>query len=165
MHSHNGLAYRGFRGASGHTEHYISVEAPGDLSLPRQIDTVCQRYAGALQALRPFPNSGIFRRIYLSDAANQASLVRQGSLFTEPLDSPVAVSIMQQPPLPDCKIALMAYHTAGPSPTGKHALSREHLLARRGELDHLWPTPLCTGNNQYIDSAFDRTRNRPPASS
>lgn len=155
----DGLAFRSFRGASGHTEHYIAVEAPGEASLARQIDIVAQRYAEALQTLRLSPDTAIFRRIYLSDAANQAALVRQSSLFHEPLNNPVAVSIVQQPPLPDCKIALLAYHTEGsPAPARKIALSPEDLVVRQGDLAHLWTTRLCTGNSRRIDSAADQTR-------
>src|SRR3954463_7305014 len=103
--SDNGLAFRSYRGPSGCAEHYIAIEAPGNLSLSRQLDAVAQRYAEALQTLRLSPETAIFRRIYLSDAANQTELVRQSSLFQEPFDSPVAVSVVQQPPLPESKIA------------------------------------------------------------
>ena len=113
--SNNGLAFRSFRGPSGCAEHYITIEAPGNLSLPRQMDALAQRYAEALQTLRLSPGTAIFRRIYLSDVANQMESVRQSSVFQEPLDSPVAVSVVQQPPLPDSKIALLAYHRESPA--------------------------------------------------
>src|SRR4051794_9344224 len=81
----NDSVLRSFQGASGCAEHYIVIDAPGELSLPRQIDTVAQRYAEVLQTLRLSPETAIFRRIYLSDIANQAALLRQSSLFQEPL--------------------------------------------------------------------------------
>ena len=91
----NGLAFSSFSRPSGDAEHTITIEAPGDLSLQRQLDLIAQRYAEAMQALRLSPETAIFRRLYLSDAANQAALVRDSSLFQEPLDSPVAVSLVQ----------------------------------------------------------------------
>ena len=60
--------------------------------MKRQLDVIEQRYAEATQTLRLPPETAIFRRLYLSDAANQAGLLRESSLFHEPLDSPVAVS-------------------------------------------------------------------------
>jgi len=142
----NGLAYRSFRGTSGKAEHIITVEAPGDISLPSQIDTIAQRYAEALQALRLSPETAVFRRIYLSDAANQAALVQHSSLCQEPFDSPVAVSIVQQPPLPGGKVALLAYHLESPGPVTKRFVAPGHVLVENGALSHLWSTQLCAAN-------------------
>jgi enamine deaminase RidA (YjgF/YER057c/UK114 family) len=154
----NGLAFRSYRGPSGCAEHYITIEAPGNLSLPRQIDAVAQRYAEALQTLRLPPETAIFRRIYLSDAANQAGLVRQSSVFQEPLDSPVAVSVVQQPPLPDSKITLLAYHRESPAPVVKRQLSPGHMIVETGGLGHLWSTQLCATNSKQPGSTADQTR-------
>jgi enamine deaminase RidA (YjgF/YER057c/UK114 family) len=162
--SANGLAFRSFRGASGCTEHYITIQAPGNLSLQRQIDAVAQRYAEALQTLRLAPESAIFRRIYLSDAANQADLLLQSSLFQEPHDSPVAIALVQQPPLPDSKVALLAYHLEGPGhpgslgPIRKRQVSPDHVLVETGDLGHLWSTGLCAGNIDRPASPEDQTR-------
>ncbi|PPQ29148.1 Rid family hydrolase [Rhodopila globiformis] len=149
---------RSFYGSSGCAEHYIVIEAPGELSLQRQIDAVTQRYAEALQSLRLSPDTAIFRRIYLSDIANQGALLRQSSLFREPLDSPVAVAMVQQPPLPDGKVALVAYHRESPAPVVKRQLSPEHLLVETGGLGHLWSTRLCATNPTRPGSTADQTR-------
>jgi enamine deaminase RidA (YjgF/YER057c/UK114 family) len=153
----NGLAFRSFRGASGKAEHYITIEAPGDISLPRQIDTIAQRYAEALQALRLPPETAVFRRIYLSDAANQAALVQHSSLCQEPFDSPVAVSLVQQPPLPGGKVALLAYHLESPGPVTKRFVAPGHVLVENGGLGHLWSTQLCAANTDGPSSAADQT--------
>jgi enamine deaminase RidA (YjgF/YER057c/UK114 family) len=154
----NGLALRSYRGSSGCIEHYITIEAPGQLSLARQIDTVAQLYAEALQSLNLPPESAIFRRIYLSDIANQAALLRQSSLFQEPLDSPVAVSMVQQPPLPDGKVALLAYHLETPAPVRKSILSPESILVESNGLGHLWSTRLCATNTEQPGSTAEQTR-------
>ena len=101
MHADNGIASRSFQGTTGGAEHFISVEAPANLSLVEQIDHVEKRYAEARQALSLAPETAIFRRVFLSDAMNQASLIRNSQLFDEPSDGPVAVSLVQQPPLRD----------------------------------------------------------------
>jgi enamine deaminase RidA (YjgF/YER057c/UK114 family) len=153
----DGLAFSSFRGASGKAEHTITVEAPGDISLPRQIDTISQRYAEALQALRLPPESAVFRRVYLSDAANQAALVQQSSLCQEPLDSPVAVSLVQQPPLPGGKVALLAYHLESPTVVTKRQVAPGHVLVENGKLGHLWSTQLCAANTDGPSSAAEQT--------
>ncbi len=154
----DGVSFRSFRGSSGSTEHYITIEPPGNLSLARQIDAVSQRYAEALQTLRLPPESAIFRRIYLSDAANQAAVLRDSALFQEPMDSPVAVAMVQQPPLPDAKVALLAYHVESPEPVVKTKLSPEQMIVEMGGLGHLWSTRLCATKNTEVISTADQTR-------
>ncbi len=154
----DGLAVSSFAGASGDAEHTITIEAPGELSLPRQLDVIAQRYAEATQALRLPPETAIFRRIYLSDAANQAALLRESSLFQEPLDSPVAVSLVQQAPLPNSKVAMLAYHLDSRTPLIKRYGPPGHLIVEREELGHLWSTRLCASNIDQPSSAADQTR-------
>ena len=156
--SANGLAFRSFSGSSGCAEHYITIEAPGDLSLPRQIDAVAERYSEALQTLNLTPESAIFRRVYLSDIANQAGQLRRSSLMQEPLDSPVAVSMVQQPPLPDSKVALLAYHVESPTPIRKQRLSPDQMLVSSGGLGHLWSTRLCAVNVEQPGSTIEQTQ-------
>ncbi len=146
-----------FAGANGCTEHSITIEASPELSLPRQIDSIEQRYAEALQSLSLPPDSAIFRRIYLSDAANQAALLRTSPLFAEPMDSPVAVAMVQQPPLPDAKLALFAYHLESPDPISKKQLSPEHLLVEKSGLGHLWSTRMCAGRADAPTSTAEQT--------
>lgn len=154
----DGLAVHSFTGASGTREHYLTIEAPPDRDLAGQIDAIAQRYAAAMQALRLTPDSAVFRRLYLSDAPNQAAVVRQSSLFQEPLDSPVAVSLVQQPPLPVGKVAMLAYHLQAPDPIGKHALGPEHVVVEKAGLAHLWSTRLCAGSGSVPHATADQTR-------
>ncbi len=154
----NGLAFSSFSRPSGDAEHTITIEAPGDLSLQRQLDLIAQRYAEAMQALRLSPETAIFRRLYLSDAANQAALVRDSSLFQEPLDSPVAVSLVQQAPLPGGKVSMLAYHLDSRTPLTKRCDPPGHLIVEKGSLGHLWSTRLCATNIDRPSPAADQTR-------
>ena len=158
MASAHGLSCRSFRANSGDAEHYVAIEAPAHLSLPRQIDAIAQRYAEALQSLRLAPDSAVFRRLYLSDAANQAALVRDSSLYREPLDSPVAVSLVQQPPLSGAKLAMLAYHLEASAPLLKTRTDGGDLLLQKGALRHLWTTQLCSTNTAAPSPASEQTR-------
>jgi len=141
----DGVIARSFYGASGGAEHFISVEASAGLSLGEQIELVQERYAEAKRSLGLAPDTAIFRRIFLSDVLNQAALVRDSDLVCEPLDSPVAVSIVQQAPLSGAKIALLAYHVESQDRFTKHRLTPKHLVVEKNGLRHLWSTRLCAG--------------------
>ncbi len=157
MPTHDGLAWRSFRGDSGDAEHSIIVSAPPDLPFARQLDALAQRYAEAVQSLRLDPSSAVFRRFFLSDAANQAAALRGSGLFSEPLESPVATSIVQQPPLPGGRIALHAYHIESDEALTKRELAPGHMLLEKRGLGHLWSTRLCSSLTQRQLSASAQT--------
>lgn len=145
MNGNEGIATRSFRGGLGEAEHFICIEAPAELDLAGQIDAVERRYETARQSLNLPPESAVFRRIFVSDAMNQATPVRESRLYAADEEGPVAVSLVQQPPLPEAKLALLAYHIEGGAPLEKERLAQKHLLIRRNGLGHLWSTRLCAG--------------------
>lgn len=159
MSSDSGIACRSFHGASGDSEHFICVHVPNALSLEEQVRLVQARYAAALETLGLAPETAIFRRVFLSDAVNQAAMVRETDLVRETADNPVAVSIVQQQPLPAAKIALLAYHMASLDKPTKQRLSARHVLVRKNGLRHLWSTRLCGGAHDLSIDAAGQTRN------
>ncbi|MFI4986878.1 MAG: Rid family hydrolase [Alphaproteobacteria bacterium] len=158
MQHDKGIASRSFRGESGGVEHFISVEASAGLAFAEQLHLVEQRYAAAREALNLAPESAIFRRVFVSDVMNQAAPVRASSLCGTRAEGPVAVSIVQQPPLPGAKIALLAYHITGDAGQAKRRLSPNHVLVERSGLRHLWSTGLCAGSDTAPASAAGQTR-------
>jgi enamine deaminase RidA (YjgF/YER057c/UK114 family) len=136
---------RSFRGTGGDVEHFITVVARDGLLFEEQVADVQKRYEDAQKELGLAPETAIFRRIFLSDAINQADVIHKSALVLEPQDSPVAVSIVEQPPLPASKIALLAYHVESASPVRKTRLSPKHVLIDKRTLRHLWSTQLCAG--------------------
>jgi enamine deaminase RidA (YjgF/YER057c/UK114 family) len=149
---------RCFRGKSGGTEHYISVEAQSDLDFAAQISQVEARYADACRALGLDEDTAIFRRVFISDAMNQAASVRASALVHSTPDNPVAVSLIQQPPLSGAKIALLAYHVSDDASVTKRRLSQNNLLVEKNGRRHLWTTGLCAGENSADASASRQTR-------
>ncbi len=152
------IAATSFRGSFGGTEHFITVQAPAGLSLTRQIDHVKRCYAEARAALGVPQESAVFRRIYLSDAPNQSELLQETALFDDPDAGPVAVSIVQQPPLPGAKLALLAYHIEDDAPVRKQPLSPHHLLVEKHGTRHLWSSRLCNGATREPMPTADQTR-------
>ena len=115
---------RSFAGAQGGREHFIAVEAPESHDLPSQIRLLADSYREAQARLGVGPNTAVFRRVFLSDALNQAALVRESAIF----DDFVAISIVEQRPLRGAKVGLLAYHIDAPDGMIKRRLSPRHLL-------------------------------------
>lgn len=157
MQHEDGIASRSFRGEGGGAEHFISVDASPGLGFPEQLRLVQERYAAAREALGLAPESAVFRRVFVSDVLNQAAPVRASGLYGTEAEGPVAVSIVQQPPLPGAKIALLAYHVDGAA-VAKRRISPRHVLVEKGGLRHLWSTRLCAGTDSEPASAADQTR-------
>lgn len=153
-----GAVGRRFSGSRGGSEHFIAVSADPGLCLDEQIALVQRRYTDARKARGLAPETAIFRRIFVSDALNQIAAVRESSLVREPSGSPVAVSIVQQPPLPGAKIALLAYHLDDPGRIVKRRLSGRHLLVEKNGRRHLWSTRLCAGADSPTASVDAQTR-------
>lgn len=152
------LRSKSFGGARGGAEHFISVHADGDLDLAAQIAQIEDRYAAARRALHLGEDTAIFRRLFISDAMNQAGAVRDSALFRSTPGNPVAVSLVQQPPLPGAKIALLAYHIADDATLTKRRLSKNNLLVEKHGRRHLWTTGLCAGENGADASPAVQTR-------
>jgi len=154
----DGVTSRSFHGAAGGAEHFICVEAPAELGFEEQIEAIQGRYAEARQSLGLGPETAIFRRIFLSDVLNQAAAIRNTELVREPFESPVAVSIVQQPPLSGSKTALLAYHIECAGPVVKRRLTPKHMIAEKNGLRHLWSTRLCADDNEQLLSSPAQTR-------
>ena len=153
----DGTRRKTFHGANGGAEHFITVTVPPAGSWDEQLATLEARYAAALGAAGLSPESAVFRRVFVSDMLNQAAAVEHSSLVRDTAENPVAVSIIQQQPLPGAKVALFAYHLGSPAPLVKRRLSRRHVLVQSGGQRHLWSTRLCAGAQDDSSSAEAQT--------
>jgi len=143
-----------FDGALGGREHFFIVEGDTAADLPTQIKGVAGAYKQAQAQLGLAPWSAVFRRIFLSDVLNQASLVRDSDIF----DDSVAISIVQQRPLRGAKVALLAYHVEDTKPLTKRRVSPRHLLVEKAGKRHLWSTRLCASDAERSLSSESQTR-------
>jgi len=84
--------------------------------------------------------------------------VTRTGLVSETPDSPVAVSIIQQPPLTGSKISMLAYHLESDAPVNKQRLSRKHVVVEKSGLRHLWSTRLCASDDIGTYTTEDQTR-------
>jgi enamine deaminase RidA (YjgF/YER057c/UK114 family) len=104
-----GQARRYLPSTGAQETHLLLVpDQPG--SFTRQLQRLEQAYAKALTELGLAPDTAVFRRVFASDLINQCEPLRASALTRG-----AAVSCVEQPPLPDAKVALYAYHVADPA--------------------------------------------------
>jgi enamine deaminase RidA (YjgF/YER057c/UK114 family) len=155
---HHGFVGHEFIGAGGARECYLSIDVAPDLTFADQLEALRVAYTAAKAEMGLSPGSAIFRRIFLSDAMNQADRVRVSELTAAPDEGPVAVSIVQQPPAHGAKLSLLAYHVERDAPAIKRSLGHHHTLVEMGGLRHLWSTRMCAAADVGPASAADQTR-------
>jgi len=104
-------------------EIHLFVEPHEDGCFEHQLEQVTAQYHAALESLDLPRHTSVFRRCFLSDAANQVHSVMDSALGfgTSPAEA-AAVSCIEQPPLHYRKIALLAYHVRGVEPDEKSML-------------------------------------------
>lgn len=153
------VEHRRFCGIHGEAEHFFVITAPpGNIGFKEQIEHIEANYAAKIQALGLTAQTAVFRRIFLSDALNQTETVRQSQLARDSQGHPVAVSIIQQPPMPYAKIAFLAYHIESKKPLSSQRLSPSHVLIRKNELGYLWSTNLSAQDSGKSLSMGAQTR-------
>ena len=153
-----GVEHRSFVGPPGEAEHFFVITASGNFGFKEQVDLIEAKYAAKIQALGLRAQSAVFRRIFLSDVLNQFEVVGQSQLVCSSQDNPVAVSIIQQSPMSNIKIVLMAYHIESKNPLEKQRLSPSHVLVRKNGLGYLWSTQLCVRGSDTLLSVDAQTR-------
>ncbi len=150
--------HRCFRGANGDSEHFFVLYAPKNLTFEEQTAWVYDQYVKALKDQSLGSETAVFKRIFVSDAINQSEVLHQSPLFAETKNNPVAVSFVQQSPLPASKIALLAYHIDSKTPVVKKRLSSRHMLVEKGVGRHLWSTQMCCRSHAATSSEELQTR-------
>ncbi len=156
--SNDGITFRNFKGSGGDEEYYIAATPPSHLSFEDQLKHINSTYEEAQKSLGLGPDTAIFRRLFLSDVMNQAAAARNSELVAETGDNPVAVSIVQQPPLPGAKVALLAYHLNTKDKLTKRRFAMKHMLVKKNGKRHLWSTRLCSGAFAQSPSSAGQTR-------
>lgn len=157
MHADPTIATQSFDGVDG-TESFILITAPACDAFPAQIAAIEAAYAETLHALGLSASTAIVRRLFVSDILNQLPWLEASSLLAERPQDPVAVSVIQQPPLSDAKAALLAYHVSGGGGLNKKRLTPHHMLVEKSGLRHLWSTRLCMGTESGLISPEGQTR-------
>ncbi|HEY5656814.1 MAG TPA: Rid family hydrolase [Myxococcota bacterium] len=104
-------------------EVHLLVQPHADGSFEEQLEQVTTQYHAALESLGLPRHTAVFRRCFVSDAANQLPGVMASALgLGVPPAEAAAVSCIEQPPLCYRKVALLAYHVRDVEPGAKTVL-------------------------------------------
>mgnify|MGYP002713122523 CR=1 FL=1 len=135
-------------------EVHLSIQASNVGGFREQTEAVESSYRAILDELGLPWESAVFRRFCLSDIHTQEPLLRESSLARSTAGDPVAISMVEQGPLPAGKLALWAYHVHEESlPPVKQAIDSGVALSR-GAFDHLWSTQVSLpGDARSLDVA------------
>ncbi|MGC4067123.1 MAG: Rid family hydrolase [Polyangiaceae bacterium] len=142
--SYGAVSVRGARFAAAGSaveEHHLCFDAPSVGTFEEQLHALEQAHARAMSELGLGADTAVFRRVFLSDAANQQDRFEASTLGRSGAMAPIAISVIEQPPVGTNKLSLWDYHVRSQSPITKRARSNGVELERDG-LVHLWTTGL-----------------------
>ncbi len=151
------VAVRSFTGQNGTDEHVLTVSVNGQGSFAAQCRAIAEGYRKACADLGLSEESALFRRLFVSDAQNQAAALAGSGLLDENPDHPVAVSLVEQAPLDGSKISLLACHVTGGSARRKRRLAQGGMVMEANGLRHLWTTGL-TPSASAPQGAYEQTQ-------
>ncbi|MFQ5505260.1 MAG: Rid family hydrolase [Planctomycetota bacterium] len=131
-------------------------KGPGDFS--GQLRECESAYQDALDKLGLNKTTAVMRRFFLSDAANQEVALSSSPLARRDPGDPVCISIVEQPPLPEGRVALWAYHLSDPDGTLRKEQRDGGLLVPRASGSHLWTSELPGTEAMFRVDAGAQTR-------
>jgi enamine deaminase RidA (YjgF/YER057c/UK114 family) len=127
-------------------EYHLCFDAPPTGTFEEQLCALERAHARALEELGLNAQTSLFRRVFLSDVANQQQQFDESSLGRKSATAPIAISVIEQPPIGTHKLSIWDYHVRSKDvPLTKRALKSGVALERAG-LSHLWTTGLVGGD-------------------
>ena len=125
---------------------FFAITAPGELGSREQLDLIEANYEAKVPCLGPYGTDGSFPSNFLSDTLNQFEAVGQSQLVCDLKGNPVAVSIIQQTPIPYSKIALLAYHIESKNSLKNSGFLHPIFSSEKTGWAICWSTNLCAQN-------------------
>lgn len=128
-----------------------------------QLEDVLQALAAYLRDNNIPASSVVFTRYFVSDYANQVEVLNAIEGHSKVSFGGCAISIVQQPPMGNRKIAVWAYvvDDRNQELCKAKSASSNGLIFKRGGYEHIWSTQLVTGNgstrsSDQTDAVFAR---------
>ena len=149
-----------FKVEGGAAEYHLCVTPPYAPSFELELSELEKFYCSTLGELGLSDETAVFRRLFVSDYANQEDLLKRSPLVSSTQKAgPVAVSIVEQPPLPERRVALWAYHIRDVEALNK-VKEKNGMVIHRPGLSHLWLTSLRSTEESQDDksSAYLQTQ-------
>jgi enamine deaminase RidA (YjgF/YER057c/UK114 family) len=141
-----------FRTGTGAAECSLVFTPIGYQPVAEQIRNLEIAYERALAELGFSRDSAFVRRFFTSDLVNQRSVLDASPLVQPAEGDCCAISLIRQPPLPDGKVAMIAYHIEGID--RQVSGSPTHVVLNRPDYTHLFLTQICAPD---VESSYDQT--------
>ena len=144
MKEHTLIQISRFEVPEGVSEYHVMIRVTNPrLTYPEQVEAVMSAYARLVEG-EVKGSSAVFKRFFLSDAANQADYLL--AMLAE--DSACPLSVVEQPPLDGSKVAMWVYLQKG---VQTKALPKGIYEVKHGAYRHLWMAGACNqaSNSEY----------------
>lgn len=133
-----------FEVPEGVNEYHVMIRVTDSrLTYTEQVEAILTAYARLVEGELK-GSSAVFKRFFLSDAANQADYL----LAMHAEDSDCPLSVVEQPPLDGSKVAMWVYLQKG---VQTKALSKGIYEVKHGAYRHLW---MAGASNQASNSEY-----------
>ena len=143
-----------FTRKDGVSEIHFMIKPNAKTGFVNQMDDLQKAWSRRLHELNINVDSVILKRFFMSD------LVNQYPLFKEKLESNTSleegsfgVSIIEQPPLPDNKIVMWAYHIIDEKKEAKKYMDQGNLVWEHNNYRQIWTTQMIDAE---VESSFDQ---------
>ncbi len=158
-HTTSGIAVQvaRFAGSRGAEEYHLCIEPGRSGTFEQQLRSLGDAYRFTLEVLKLPEDTAVLRRLFMSDCANQMALLEGSPLVQSSEENPVAISIVEQPPLPDHRVALWAYHLSTQAPLRKEPCGTG-VLVHRDQRGHLWTTGLRSLNGGSENPSYGQSQ-------
>ena len=126
-------------------ETHLMIEATQSGRFENQLDALLDALGTYMGNAEIPKESLVFTRFFVSDFANQESIFSTMKKWTGDTVKQCALSVVQQPPLNDTKVALWAYILNDKNQAIQKTVEKEHeLVVKRNGYTHVWSTLLTS---------------------
>lgn len=124
-----------FKSKNGTDEYHLMIKPKKSGSVEEHLSQVLVGYKKCLDQLKINIDTAVFQRYFTSDLINQADYIK--SIIDT---KKCAVSIIEQPPMPDKKLVFWAYHVVDENKTLNKSNGVADLVLERNGYKHFWNT-------------------------
>jgi enamine deaminase RidA (YjgF/YER057c/UK114 family) len=143
-----------FTRENGVSEIHLMIKPDAKTGFANQMDNLQAAWERRLKELNIEAGSIILKRFFMSDLVNQYPLFKEKlEANTSVEEGSFGVSIVEQPPLPDNKIVMWAYHIIDEKKEAQKYMDQGNLVWEHNNCRQIWTTQMVDAN---VESSFDQ---------
>ena len=143
-----------FTQENGLSEIHFMIKPDAKTGFSNQMDDLAAAWNRRMKELNIDPQSVILKRFFMSDLVNQYPVFKEKlEINTNTKEACFGVSIVEQPPLPDNKIVMWAYHIIDEKKEAKKYIDKGNLIWEHQSYRQIWTTQMIDAT---LESSFDQ---------